>query len=266
MKYIIKHIVLIKEYFRLAFKEAHEYRSQFFMNIITYILTAATWLFFWEILFANTSKIGGWTLPMLQLLTGFVLLADSFWQFGYYSIEVGTEIVEAKIDRFLIRPVNTIFAVMMSRFEIMAVIPIGTGFAVIGYALSQGSFEFTVIQGIIALLTCVFGVIIFHLVTLTISTLAFRFGRVRAFISIYRSLIITKQYPINILGIVWRNVLTFIFPAIFFGTFPVQILTSQTVIQSVKTLLLAVGVLALWSLILHISWNKGLKQYQSMGG
>ena len=202
---------------------------------------------------------------MLILVVAFFNLNDSIWQFTFYTMGVSYDIMHGEVDKYLTRPINPLFGLVMEHFEMMALLPMLIALGLIIY-VTINYFSLDILRFMIAFLVNFVCAMIFNIAYSTLGALSFWFGRTRSLVSIYRSFFTAKSFPIDILNRFMRGFFTFIFPAIFIGTYPVLILTKLSMTDSVLILLLSIVILSVFSIILWIVWTKGVKRYESFGG
>lgn len=265
MNYLGKHIKLMGVYLVLGLKKSHEYKTQFFLNIVTHSVLMIVWFLFWDLLFSQVNTIAHWTLPMLILMVGFFELSDAIWQAGYFTMGVSDQLLEGKLDRWLSRPINPLFGLLMQHFDADFIPPFIIATTIITYTTIT-YFSFHLLKFGIALLICIIAVQILHTVTVTIGCLGFWFGKTRSLVSLYRGFLVAKSYPMDLLGRFWRGIVTFFFPGIFFATYPALAIGLWTVKQGLFALGLELAVFLITLIILYITWSEGVKRYESMGG
>lgn len=264
MNYILKHIYLLKSYFIIGLRITTEYKFQFITNFLSYLITVGIWIAFWNLLFGKIETIGNWNMPMLIMMVGFFHLNGALWQFCYYTLVVSDEIVRGKIDKYLTRPINPLYGLVMEHFELMALLPLLMALGMIIFIIWK-YFSLDVLKLFLALMVNLVSVAIVQVVYCIIGTLSFWFGRTRNITGIYRSFRTAEQFPLDILGSLGQGFFTFIFPAIFMGTYPVLIVVQWELAKSLKILALSLAILFFWLLILIILWRKGVKSYESLG-
>jgi len=265
MNYLAKHWLLLKEYSKIGFKFAIEYKAQFFSNLLGHLVLIGLWFFFWKLMFGNVSTMGQWTYPMMLLLIGFFQLGEAMWQFGYMTLRVSDRIMDGDLDKYLSRPINPLFGILAEDLDLIPILPITTAIIII-LTVIINYFSLDLIKLVIALSLCAIGTLIVHLVTIALGLLGFWLGRTRTLMTIYRSLNIAKTYPGDILGAMMRGILTYGFPAMILTTNPVLTVTNWTIQQSLLYLTLAIGLWVFWIIIVMLLWKYGIKKYESSGG
>jgi ABC-2 type transport system permease protein len=265
MNYILKHLKLIKPYFSIGLKIATEYKFQFITNFLTYIVVAAIWIFLWSLMFSNIQEIGNWSLPMLIMMVGFFQVAEAIWQFGFYTLGISREIISGRVDKYLVRPINPLYGIIMEKFEIVAFLPLVMGLGIILYANIK-YLSLDLIKISLALFTVMIGISILQVIYSLLGILTFWIGDSRGFQRLHRSTRVLNNFPLDIMNKVMTGVLMFLAPIIFFGTYPVLMVTNWPISTSLKIIALAFSILIFWSIVLYFLWKRGIKKYESMGG
>ena len=261
----VKHIRMLRAYSNISFKKMSEYKFNLVTNLISVVVVALSWVFFWNLLLGELHEIAHWKFPMLMLLVGFVYLSESMWQILYYSIMFWKDIINGRIDLHLVRPVHPLFAMIMSHMELLAIFPAMFGFGFILFTLFT-HFSFVIVNFTIALLISIFAVIVLWLLYLVLGTTCFWFGRINGLRAIFKSFMLIDNYPIDIFSVFVRSFFVFFLPFFFLGTAPVLTLTQWTVVEALKYLSIIVGIAIIWFFIFLFVWKKGVKRYESFGG
>lgn len=264
MNYLAKHIFLLGCHARVGFHRAIEYKFELITNFLSYVADAIVLILFWNLVFSNVESIGSWNFPMLVLMTGFVELSEALWQVCFYSIAFSEDIVNGSIDKYLTRPINPLYAMIFGHIEFFALMPLLLSLGLIFYVVAN-YLDVMLIKLLLALLITVIGVTIFIAIYCIIGTLAFWFGRTRKILSIYRSFMPAKQFPLDILGRLWRAFFVFVFPAMFTGAIPVLIMVAWDWRTILATFAIAMLILIFWICILALVWKKGVQRYESSG-
>ena len=89
------------------------------------------------------------------------------------------------------------------------------------------------------------------------------FEKAEAVMELYTKLIDFARYPLNIYGVGWRFVLSFVIPVAIGSFYPVDALLRGMSLLNVLILCAPVAVL----LVLAVTvWNTSIKRYKSAGG
>ncbi len=264
--YVRKHLKTIPTYVRFAWKSNIEYKFNVVTNLLQQIIGMVVWIIFWNILLSKFHEIGQWKLPALIMLTGFYYIGEAFWQIAWYTVGLSYDISRGKLDTILVKPINPVYSLVMSKLQMYAVLPLSAGFGLVLYTFIK-YYSVSIMWKLgLALLMNVFAIFILHFIYIFVATLAFWFGKVMFFRTLVRMFLVSRSYPIDILSIIWRFTLTFIFPYAFISTYPVLVLTQYNARQILIAFGIELFVLVIWGLIMFKMWKAGLRRYEAFGG
>ena len=263
--YVRKHAFMLKRYLAISLVNFSEYKIVFYANMIQYIVLGAVWIIFWNLLLGKIEAIAHWKLPMLIMLTGFVYfnqaINDLFWQ----TFRLDSVITKGEIEKYLVRPVDTLYAITIGKINIADLLPAMIGLGIIVFALVK-YYEFMMVKFFLGLLAGVIGVAIIQTIMCIIGTFGFWIGRVASIRMVMRSFKMTERYPMDLYSLSMRAFFTFVMPFIFIGTFPVLMLTQYSIGQGLTILLIELLVFIFWFGVLMILWKRGVQRYESVGG
>ncbi|MCB4987084.1 ABC-2 family transporter protein, partial [Streptococcus mutans] len=117
-KYLLLHKIFIKQYI----KQILEYKADFIIGLTGVIVSQGFTLVFLSIIFSKIPRLVGWSFHDIMFIYGFSLLPkgidhlffDNLWALGQRLIRRGD------FDKYLLRPINPLFHVMVEIFQIDA--------------------------------------------------------------------------------------------------------------------------------------------------
>lgn len=246
-------------------KRMTEYKSDFIIGIIGFLLAQLTNLLFIWIIFSQIPSLLGWSISQIVFIYGFSLipkgidhlLFDNLWSIGYFIVRKGD------FDKYLTRPINTLFHIMVEKFQLDALGELIMGVALICVTLPTVGIEWSIAKILLALAVIPFATLIY--VGIKTATAAIAFWTKRSGNIIYMFYMVNDfaKYPATIYNNFVKNIITYIIPFAFTAFYPAKyILTGEnplfnigmTVIMSV--ILMFIGV---------VIWNKGINAYESAG-
>ena len=262
---IVRAIKIHRIFIRQELKRFLEYRSDFLMGIIGFLIGQVFNLMYLWIIFINIPDLVGWSLEEIIFLYGFSLipkgidhlLFDNLWNVSNYTIRNGD------FDKYLIRPINSLLYVLVEKFQIDALGELIMGISLICVVLPELSIEFNFIKSLLILLVIPFATLIYtgiKIITASISFWIKRSGNITYTIYMVSDF---AKYPVTIYNNLIKSVITYIIPFAFTTFYPAKyVLTGGnpffniglTIVISI--LLMAIGI---------IIWNKGIKAYESSG-
>lgn len=262
---IVRAVKIHRIFVRQELKRFLEYRSDFIMGIIGFLIGQIFNLMYLWIVFANIPSLGGWSLEEIIFLYGFSLipkgidhlLFDNLWNVSNYTIRNGD------FDKYLIRPINSLFYVLIEKFQIDALGELIMGITLICVTLPHLSIEFDGLKIMLSILVIPFSTLIYtgvKIITTSISFWIKRSGNITYTIYMVSDF---AKYPITIYNNLIKSVITYIIPFAFTTFYPVNyILTGENPFFSIGfTVVISILLIGLGSFI----WNRGIKAYESSG-
>lgn len=246
-----------------------EYRANFFMWVgftLVYHGTAIAAL--WVTLHQFPS-MNGWDFKQMAFLYALWMMGHEFHNAFFYTLVYVPEYVrEGRFDRFLVRPLDTLFQALTVPSMIWPdgfALSILTFVAAARYAGVQATPAFVLFVPLIV----VGGALIDLGISLFVATLSFWAVRVDTLRWVVMSLEQDfTRYPISIYTRGVRLVLTFILPFAFMNYFPAAYLLHKT--QTGLSLSPRAGLLTplvglVWAGAAYLFWRTGLQRYQGTG-
>ncbi len=242
-----------------------EYKIDFLTGAIGMLLTQAINIFFLSVIFARIPNLEGYSFEQIIFIYGFALLPksidhlffDNLWAIGYFIIRKGD------FDKYLTRPVSTLFAVTVEKFQVDAFGELFVGVLLLGYSVPKITLNISFLNVILFIISIIFATFIYTGVKLITSSIAFWTKRSGSIIYMFYMINEFAKYPTTIYNRALRAVITYIVPFAFTAFFPASYFITGgnpwyniggTVVMSV--ILMAVGIFV---------WNKGVSAYESAG-
>jgi ABC-2 type transport system permease protein len=257
------------EYWRINLLTMIEYRVNFFMWFgftLVYHGTAIAALY---VTLRQFPSMNGWDFRQMALLYGLWMLGHAFHNTFFLTVgDVPTFVREGRFDRFLVRPLDTLFQAITVPQQIW---PDELILAIVFFCFATWYSGVTVTPLYVAYvpLVMVGGALIDFAITLTIATASFWFVRVDTLRWVVMSLEQDfTRYPISIYSRGVRFVLTFVLPFAFMNYFPATFLLRKTTTGlalspqvGLLTPLIGLGCAGL----AYAFWRFGLNHYQGTG-
>lgn len=246
-------------------KRMMEYKGDFLTGIAGFLLNQFFNLMFLWIIFANIPNLMGWTIEQIVLIYGFSLipkgidhlLFDNLWSIGYFTVRKGD------FDKYLTRPINPLFHVMVEKLQIDALGELIMGIALIGVTLPSLSIDWSVTKVLLIIIVIPFATMIY--VGIKTATAAIAFWTKRSGNIIYMFYMVNDfaKYPVTIYNNFVKAVITYIIPFAFTAFFPANyILTGENPLFNIgMTVVIALVIMVIGVFV----WNKGIKAYESAG-
>lgn len=246
-------------------KRMMEYKGDFIVGIIGFLLGQLFNLMFLWIVFSQIPSLMGWSMEQIVFIYGFSLipkgldhlLFDNLWSIGHFTVRKGD------FDKYLTRPINPLFHVLVEKFQIDALGELIMGVALICVTLPSLTITWSVEKILLILLVIPFATLIY--VGIKTATAAIAFWTKRSGNVIYMFYMVNDfaKYPVTIYNNLVKTIITYIIPFAFTAFYPANyILTGENPLFNI-------GMPVVISIILMIIgvciWNRGIKAYESAG-
>ncbi len=257
----------MKLYFKfllMYLKSQMEYKTSFiilFFSQMFFTLTEFVSIYF---LFSRFNTVNGFTLQEVLLCFGIVNIASSLAQCFARGFDMFSSIISnGEFDRILLRPKNTIFLTVVSRFDFtkMGRLLQGVVVFIVAVMLSNINFTFDKIIVICLMVICTF--ILFSCIYVIYSALCFFTTEGLEFLNIFtdggREF---GAYPLSVFGKEILMIFTFIIPLSLVQYYPLLYLLDMNTsfinaVAPIFSLLFIIPTMILWKI--------GLKKYKSTG-
>lgn len=246
-------------------KRMMEYKGDFIVGIIGFLLGQFFNLLFIWIIFSQIPNLVGWTLEQIVFIYGFSLipkgldhlLFDNLWGIGYFIVRKGD------FDKYLTRPINPLFHVMVEKLQIDALGELIMGIALICIVLPSLVIEWSFIKIVMILIVIPFATLIYTGIKIATAAIAFWTKRSGNITYMFYMVNDFSKYPINIYNNFVKTIITYIIPFAFTAFYPAYyILTGENPLFNIGvTVLIAIVIMSIGIFI----WNRGIKAYESAG-
>jgi ABC-2 type transport system permease protein len=257
------------QYWRINFLTMLEYRANFFMWFAFTIVYHGVALGALYVTMRQFPSMNGWTFREMFLLYALWMTGHELHNAVFFNVvNVPEQVREGQFDRFLVRPMDTLFQVVTVPAQLW---PDGLILALVTLtiAVQVAGLHWSVTLIALVALIVAGGSLIDLGISLAIATLSFWFVRVDtlrwAVMSLEQDF---TRYPISIYGRAVRLVLAFVLPFAFMNYFPATFLLQKQ--ETGLGLNAWVGLLTpliglAWTLVSYALWRVGLRHYQGTG-
>jgi ABC-2 type transport system permease protein len=246
-------------------KSLIEYRADFILGLIGFILVQGTNIVFIKLTFNSIPNLSGWSFYEILFIYGFAqiprgidhIFTDNLWMLS------GSIIVNGNFDRYLIRPLNPLFQIIAERFQPDGFGELIIGIILLGISSSNLNISFTLENSVIFLFVVICGSFIYTAIKLAVASIAFWIKFAQSYLFMTYQLSNFAKYPMGIYSNAIKGVLTFIIPFAFTGYYPgAYLLGKESLFMGViMTFLVAV----IGTFISYTVWLAGIKTYESSG-
>ena len=265
MKNIKRALKIHRIFMAQEFKRMMEYKGDFIVGIIGFFLVQLSNLLFLGIIFNQVPTLMGWTVYEVVFIYGLSLIPkgidhfffDNLWNIGFFIIRKGD------FDKYLTRPVNTLFHVLVEKIQIDALGELIMGIALVCVSIPHigADWDFFRIAAMICMIP--FITLIFTGVKTITASAAFWTKRSGNVIYLFYMFSDFAKYPAAIYNRVVQNIITYIIPFALTSYYPALfILRGENPLFNLGMPVLASAVLMTAGIIV---WHRGLRAYESAG-
>ncbi|MCF0149616.1 MAG: ABC-2 family transporter protein [Clostridium sp.] len=262
---MFKYIKLYSKFLKQYIKTLMEYRMDFILGLIGFILVQLAGVIFIKLIFNVIPTLEGWSFYQILFIYGFAqiprgidhIFTDYLWIFSWKTI------VNGEFDKYLLRPINPLFQVISESFQ-----PDGLGEVIIGGILIvissinlNVSYNLLKIIGFIFVILC--ATLIYTSIKLATSSIAFwvKFSQSHMFMAYQISTF--AKYPMGIYPSAIKFILIFIIPFAFTGYYPGIYFIGE---GNIITGIVLPFIVSLVSITVSYNiWLKGISVYESAG-
>ena len=255
------HRIFIAQYL----KKLMEYKVDFIVGAVGFLLSQALEILFIGIIFSQIPDLAGWTFNEILFIYGFSLIPkaidhmffDNLWMVGYHIVRKG------EFDKYLTRPINSLFYVTVEKFQIDAFGELIMGIILITYSLIQIGADIVWYRVLVLLFLVPFAVLIYTAIKIITSAISFWTKQSGHITHMFYMSSDFSKYPVTIYNNFIKVVITFIIPFAFTAYYP-----ASYFLRGENGLFCVLGTILISSLLFVVSilvWNRGVKKYESAG-
>jgi len=266
MTRIFNHLRIGVFYFVQALKMRMEYRADFFVECLAALMQQLAGLLTLKFLFNNFHALKDWNQDEVFFIYGFSLipmaLFDAF-AMNFYMFS-DKYIVQGELDRLLLRPLSSLFQLIIEGISFDFLADLSLGIVVLSYAWHRVGPEWSLVTAFYFATSVLGGWGVLTGVFLSLTSLSFwSEDRVSILPPVY-NLFNFARYPLNIYRPFIRILLTWVIPFGFVAFYPsAGMLSKGEIFRTLSSLTPIVGatLLALGSFI----WSRGVRRYSGAG-
>lgn len=241
------------------------YRTDFLFYILSDFLLQSMNLIFILVVFRHVDQIRGWSREEMLFIYGFFMVPFGFYS-GFFNhlFDVPEKyVMEGQLDRILVRPLNSLFQVIMETMNLELIAGIIPGLVIMGYAAASLKLQWYWWDIPLFLVMVLGATLIYAGIYVTLASLGFWFeGRMGLMPMVY-NLSNYGRYPVNVYKGILRFILTWVLPFAFVGFYPSTILMRRREYYAYALLTPLVGLIFFTTA--YFIWSRGIKRYLSTG-
>lgn len=246
-------------------KRMMEYKANFVVGVIAFLLGQITNILFIWIIFSQIPDLMGWNINQIVFIYGFSLIPkgidhlffDNLWMIGHFYVSKG------EFDKYLTRPINTLFHVLVERLQIDALGELIMGISLICVSVPKVSIVWSLEKVALTIVAIVFATFIYTGIKIGTAAIAFWTKKSGNITYMFYMVNDFAKYPVTIYNNTVRGIITYIIPFAFTAFYPAcYILTNANPLYNVgMTVIISIVLMTIGIVI----WNRGIRAYESAG-
>jgi ABC-2 type transport system permease protein len=243
---------LLSSFLKVNIQMALAYRADTVVNILLNFMWLGWELLSLNIIFSNTTTLGGWGLGELIALLGVFRLVNTLMIALIWpnTEKFNQSIRDGSMDYTILQPINSLFLVTFSRITVWRIWDLVLAIILIVVGIN--------IAGDIVTPLTITGMVIIYSLWVVLIALTFWFTKFDNNVTILQALLDSGRYPATVYPAWLRIIVTFIIPIAVATTIPLQALRGE--LTSEKILLFIVVSFVSFFIATKV-WKLGLKRY-----
>lgn len=262
----MRNLVLFWEYLKNYAKTRLAYRSDFWIEVMSDLLSQALNLIFIWVVFRHTSSLGGWSQAEVIFVYGFFMIPYGIfgmifnvWNFGERYI------VKGEMDRILTRPAHSLLQVLLENVDPPALVGSAVGAVIMASCWAELGLPFHLYDLLLIALFVIGAVLVYAGIYTALAAISFFSDSPTGIMPLMYNIQNYGRYPVNIYNKAIRFLLTWLLPFAFAGVIPASyFLEDKGDGMSSLAWLTPVMGLVVFGLGLSL-WNYGVKRYRGAG-
>ena len=251
---------LLSAFFKVNVQIALAYRADTVVSILLNLMWLGWELLSLNIIFSNTTSLGGWGLGELIALLGVFRLVNTLMMALIWpnTEKFNQSIRDGSMDYTILQPVNSMFLVTFSRITVWRIWDLVLAIVLIVIGINISGDTTSPLSILTFILLTVSGAVVIYSLWIVLIALTFWFTKFDNNVTILHALLDAGRYPVTVYPVWLRIIVTFVIPIAVATTIPLQALRGDLNINQV-ILFFTIGIVSF--LIASRVWKSGLKQY-----
>lgn len=253
-------LTLIWTFLKVNIQMSLAYRADTVVNILLNLMWLGWELLSLNIIFSNTTTLGGWGLGELIALLGVFRLVNAMMMALIWpnTERFNASVRDGTLDYTLLQPASSMFLVTFSRITIWRVWDLALAAVLITVGINMSGGTTTPASTLSFLLLTVSGTIVIYSLWIVLIAFTFWFTKFDNNVTILQALLDAGRYPATVYPVWLRVIVTFLIPIAVATTVPLQALRGDLDPARVA-MFFGVGILSF--VIASRIWKAGVKQY-----
>ena len=251
---------LISTFFKVNVQMSLAYRADTVVNILLNLMWLGWELLGLNIIFSNTTSLGGWGIGELIALLGVFRLINTLMIALIWpnTQRFNESIRDGSLDYTLLQPAPSMFLVTFSRITVWRIWDLLLAVVLILVGINMSGDVATLPSVLTFILLTVSGAVVIYSLWIVLIALTFWFTKFDNNVTILQALLDAGRYPVTVYPVWLRIIVTYIIPIAVATTVPLQALRGDLTLTRVLVFL-AVSIAAAW--IASLVWKAGVKRY-----
>ena len=251
---------LLSAFFKVNVQMALAYRADTIVNILLNVMWLGWELLSLNIIFSNTTTLGGWGLGELIALLGVFRLVNTMMIALIWpnTEKFNQSIRDGSMDYTILQPVNSMFLVTFSRVTVWRIWDLVLAIVLIVIGINISGDTTSPLSILTFILLTISGAIVIYSLWIVLIALTFWFTKFDNNVTILHALLDSGRYPVTVYPAWLRIIVTFVIPIAVATTIPLQALRGDLNMNQV-IIFFSIGIVSF--LIASRVWKSGLKQY-----
>ena len=253
-------VKLLSAFLKVNIQMALAYRADTVVNILLNIMWLGWELLSLNIIFSNTTTLGGWGLGELIALLGVFRLVNTLMIALIWpnTEKFNQSIRDGSMDYTILQPVNSMFLVTFSRITVWRIWDLVLAVILIVVGINMAGDITTPLNILTFILLAITGTLIIYSLWIVLIAMTFWFTKFDNNVTILQALLDAGRYPSTVYPVWLRVIVTFVIPIAVATTIPLQALRGE--LEPGRILLfIGVSIISFW--VATKVWKLGLKQY-----
>ena len=251
---------LLSAFLKVNIQMALAYRADTVVNILLNLMWLGWELLSLNIIFSNTTTLGGWGLGELIALLGVFRLVNTLMIALIWpnTEKFNQSIRDGSMDYTILQPVNSMFLVTFSRITVWRIWDLVLAIILIVVGINMAGDITTPLNILTFILLAITGTLIIYSLWIVLIAMTFWFTKFDNNVTILQALLDAGRYPSTVYPVWLRVIVTFVIPIAVATTIPLQALRGE--LEPGRILLfIGVSIISFW--IATKVWKLGLKRY-----
>lgn len=236
------------------------YRADTIVNILLNLMWLGWELLSLNIIFSNTTTIGGWGFGELIALLGVFRLVNTLMIALIWpnTEKFNQSIRDGSMDYTILQPINSLFLVTFSRITVWRIWDLLLAVILIVAGINLAGDIVTPLNILTFILLAISGMVIIYSLWIVLIAMTFWFTKFDNNVTILQALLDAGRYPATVYPAWLRVIVTFIIPIAVATTVPLQALRGELGPDQIL-LFFVVSIVSFW--LASKIWQQGLKRY-----